>query len=91
MFSSGYHLAAGSPCLDAGAAPAIYSGVPPVDLDGGLRLRDWNGDGLSYADMGTYEATNPAVRPSLERFVDERLGRLRGGASNQGDDYGIGW
>lgn len=64
MFSSGYRLSAGSPCLDAGDPPATYTGMPPVDLDGGLRLRDWDGDGLARADLGAYEETNPVLFPA---------------------------
>jgi RHS repeat-associated protein len=63
-FDAGYRLAAGSPCLDAGDLPQLYNGQPPVDLDGGLRIRDWDGDGSARADLGAYEEANPALSPA---------------------------
>ena len=37
-----------------------YSGSPPTDLDGGPRLRDYDGDGLAENDCGALESANAA-------------------------------
>jgi hypothetical protein len=50
-----YHVKSESFILDRGVPPEEYRGIPPADLDGGLRLRDFDGDGLAVADMGAYE------------------------------------
>jgi hypothetical protein len=58
-----YRLGPSSPCLDHGPSPATYTGTPSVDLAGGVRLRDWDGDGLAVIDIGAYEMANPALAP----------------------------
>ncbi len=62
-FSTGFHLSPTSPCLDKGPNPASYTGQPRTDLDGGPRLRDYDGDGLAESDMGAFEETNPLLTP----------------------------
>jgi hypothetical protein len=58
-----YRLSAGSPLLDHGPHPTSYTGLPCRDLDGDLRLRDHDGDGLARMDPGAYERANPALAP----------------------------
>jgi hypothetical protein len=53
----------GSPCLDYGPAASSYSGVPPTDLAGGPRLRDFDGDGIAVNDCGAYEVENGNLVP----------------------------
>jgi parallel beta-helix repeat protein len=56
-----YHLAAGSPGIDAGTG----TGAPATDVDGDARPLDGNGDGTAVLDMGADEArdtTPPTVR-----------------------------
>lgn len=55
LFVDGFRLAANSPALDRGPHPALYEGAPCVDLDGGPRLRDHDGDRLARGDLGAYE------------------------------------
>jgi hypothetical protein len=62
-FSSGYHLSGASPCLDTGPDPATYDGKTTVDLDGEMRLRDFDGLGIAESDAGAFEATNGALAP----------------------------
>jgi len=52
-------LANGSPCLEHGPDPLTYTGVPRVDADGDLRVRDFDGDGIARADCGAFERRNP--------------------------------
>lgn len=47
-------LKAGSPAADAGNNTFVT--LIPTDLDGGLRVKDGDGDGTSTVDMGAYEA-----------------------------------
>ena len=57
-----FHLQAGSPVLDHGPDPSLYTGDPVSDLDGGPRLRDHDGvDGLAHSDCGAYEQENTAL------------------------------
>lgn len=51
--ANGYHLKAGSPCIDAGSnsAPAL----PEADFGGNPRIMDGDGDGEAIVDMGAYE------------------------------------
>lgn len=70
-----YHLAAASPLLDYGPSPALYTGKPCLDLDDGLRLLDYNGDGIATSDPGPYEKANreksgPGEPPSVF-FLDK--------------------
>jgi hypothetical protein len=53
-----YHLVTASPLLDYGPSPATYDGAPCEDLDGGLRLLDYDGDGIAIGDPGPYEKAN---------------------------------
>ncbi len=55
------HLASGSPLIDAGnpAAPAAES----LDLDGGPRATDGNGDGIARRDIGADESAAVAPPP----------------------------
>ena len=66
-----YRLAAGSPVLEF-VAPQTFDGTPCRDLDGGPRLRDFDGDGLAAADLGAYEAADPAPEPEVAnlRWLD---------------------
>jgi hypothetical protein len=48
-----YHLAADSPCIDAGSGSV--SGLPATDLDGHKRIIDGNHDGSAKVDLGAYE------------------------------------
>ncbi|MBU0640405.1 MAG: right-handed parallel beta-helix repeat-containing protein [Planctomycetes bacterium] len=58
-FPDDLHLAAGSPCIDAGATEA-YDVLPTDDLDGNVRPLDGNGDTIANVDIGAYEF-NPAA------------------------------
>jgi parallel beta-helix repeat protein len=49
-----YHLAPGSPCIDAGA-PWYLPFPGEYDLDGQPRVLDGNGDGISRIDIGADE------------------------------------
>ena len=53
-----YRVRMTSPVIDAGndAVPQI----PPVDLSGGSRIVDGNGDGVAHVDMGALEYRNHA-------------------------------
>ncbi len=54
---------AGSPCLDHGPSASGYAGIPPTDLAGEPRLRDFDGDGIAVNDCGAYEVDNGALVP----------------------------
>jgi hypothetical protein len=57
-----FHVQAGSPVLDHGPDPSLYTGDPVSDLDGGPRLRDHDGvDGLARSDCGAYERENNSL------------------------------
>jgi len=56
-------LTAGSACLDHGPDPSLYTGDPPTDTAGDLRLRDSDGDGFAHNDCGAYEWINPVLSP----------------------------
>jgi hypothetical protein len=86
-----FHLAAGSPLIDAGD-PAAAGGL---DFDGLPLLADGNGDGLVRRDMGAFERPAPAAPPggagppsvddrapvvSGFRAVPRRFGVIRRGA-----------
>jgi hypothetical protein len=58
-----HHVQPGSPVLDHGPSPAAYDGSPCLDLGGGPRLLDWDGDGLAGTDAGAYEHANPSLSP----------------------------
>jgi parallel beta-helix repeat protein len=68
-----YHLAPGSPCIDAGTnSPA--GGLPSTDLDGDPRIVDGNGNGTKIVDMGAYEA--PAAH--LDQLLTDLIAYVRG-------------
>ena len=49
-----FNLKAGSPCIDAG----INDSLPPdisADVDGTLRVKDGNNDGIANIDIGAQE------------------------------------
>ncbi|MHC4616963.1 MAG: S8 family serine peptidase [Planctomycetota bacterium] len=50
----GYHLMAGSPCIDAGTNEP-NGGLPATDLDGRTRTVDGDNDAVPVTDMGVYE------------------------------------
>lgn len=58
-----YHVLPGSPILDAGPAPAEFAANPCLDLDGGPRQRDWDGDGYAHRDLGAYEHADGSLSP----------------------------
>lgn len=55
-FGNSFHLAAGSPLIDAGDPSTASSS----DLDGGARSLDGNGDGTATPDIGAFEFPAPA-------------------------------
>jgi hypothetical protein len=58
-----WHLLAGSAALDHGPDPALFTGDVCLDLEGGPRQEDWDGDGFAVRDIGVYEHTNTARTP----------------------------
>jgi hypothetical protein len=58
-----YHLTDTSPALEHGPPAASFTGDPCDDLDGGPRLRDWDGDGEAVMDVGAYENANTTLVP----------------------------
>jgi hypothetical protein len=64
LLAADYQLAGTSPCLDILPNPQDYTGDPEVDLSGGPRLRDHDGDGLAQIDAGAFERENPALTPA---------------------------
>jgi hypothetical protein len=63
-----YHLQAISPCIDHGPDPALFTGVPCSDLDGGPRGRDHDGNGLAQFDVGAYERENVLIPGDVENL-----------------------
>jgi serine protease len=57
-----YHLAPGSPSVDAGNNGAPY--LTDLDFEGHARILDGDGDGNPVVDMGAYEAPTPAPTPT---------------------------
>ena len=95
-----YHLQPDSPAIDAGDNSAPQ--MPAADLDGGARIADGNGDGVSGVDMGAYES--PAVEnhaPLADAGVDRTVSAdgcfatvlLNGSASSDpdGDPLNFAW
>ena len=70
------HLAAGSPCIDAGASPAPLS----VDMDSNPRSVDGSGDGTTAPDIGCYEYAAGPIRVwsvgQAKALPDDTLVRL---------------
>ena len=58
-----YHVQPASPVLERGPSPALFSGSPCLDLDGGPRGRDFDGDGLARRDAGAFERANGGLIP----------------------------
>lgn len=54
-----FHLAAGSPLIDAGPTAAALPGLGASDLDGAPRLTDGDGDGVARLDLGAFEFQRP--------------------------------
>lgn len=52
-FYDGYHLSAGSACIDAGDNQAPY--LLPTDFEGNHRVVDGDENGSYFVDMGAYE------------------------------------
>ena len=55
----------GSSALERGGDAVTYSDSPCIDLPGGPRRRDHDGDGLAYADAGAFEVENTALFPGV--------------------------
>jgi hypothetical protein len=55
--SGDYRLQAGSPAIDHGTAPTVSIGA--LDLAGGPRLVDGDGDGVTSIDLGAFEHPSP--------------------------------
>jgi hypothetical protein len=53
-----YDLAPGSPCMDAGSNLLVRIGLA---IDGTCRVKDGNGDGIPFVDLGAYEAAGPML------------------------------
>ena len=56
-----FHLAPGSPCIDAGTNDPP-GGLPVTDIEGNPRPVDGNGDGVAVADMGAHELPSKAKK-----------------------------
>jgi len=88
LFADGEgRLFPGSLCIDAGTNDPP-GGLTPLDIVGNPRPADGNGDGVAVADMGAYEAPNPAQLLDVlidvvtdmalpQRIHDCLLGRLQ--------------
>jgi len=59
----GYYLQSGSPALDYGPDPTTSGPAPCLDLGGGPRFRDWDGQGMAERDLGCYEHFNATLQP----------------------------
>lgn len=57
--SGNYHLAAGSPAIDAGTAPDI---AVAFDRDGKPRITDGDRNGIATIDLGAYEYPGPPTK-----------------------------
>ncbi|MHC4648662.1 MAG: right-handed parallel beta-helix repeat-containing protein, partial [Planctomycetota bacterium] len=73
-----YHLAAGSPCVDAGANAAVPPDTTdldgdgntiepvPCDLDGNVRMVDGDNDGNCVVDIGAHEFFLPPIEVAMK-------------------------
>ncbi len=61
--SDDYRLQATSSVLDHGPDPALFTGVPCLDLDNEPRQSDHDGNGLAEVDPGAYERANSLLLP----------------------------
>jgi hypothetical protein len=61
-----YHMTKDSPCIDAGDNDAPE--IPPLDLDGNIRIWDGNNDSIAVVDMGAYEygSISPVPVPDIK-------------------------
>lgn len=88
--SGDYHLAAGSPCIDAGTNIVTVTN----DLDGIPRPLDGNGDGTPQWDIGAYEYLNPAGDTDQDGLTDTNelygTGTSPIAADTDGDDQNDG-
>ncbi|MEN6384431.1 MAG: right-handed parallel beta-helix repeat-containing protein [Phycisphaerales bacterium] len=75
-----YHLAAGSPCVDAGTNDANYV-IEANDIEGSSRIIDGDGNGDATADMGAYEynTERPVIAVWADRIIDlTNAGEIKG-------------
>jgi hypothetical protein len=70
LFDADDHLLDGSPCIEHGPDPALYTGDPLTDGDGEPRLRDFDGDGYANNDCGAYERApnDPNLAPEVKNL-----------------------
>jgi parallel beta-helix repeat protein len=61
-----YHLAEGSPAVDAGT----NEGAPSTDFEGDIRPLDGDGDGIAITDIGADEAKFPSVSVSIDSLIN---------------------
>ena len=71
--SSGYHLAIGSPCIDAGD-PNYIAGPNDTDLDGNPRVMDGRVDMGAYEQLGTINTAPVACIVGGDRVVEAGVG-----------------
>jgi predicted outer membrane repeat protein len=62
-----YHLAGGSPCIDAGVG--LIPGLPYKDFEGDPRSCDGNGDGVAIVDIGADEYREPSERTRCQEAL----------------------
>lgn len=61
LFEDDYHLSEGSECIDAGDPG--FNGAGSVDIDGGVRVWDGDGDGQAVVDIGADEFGPTGLAP----------------------------
>ena len=64
-----FHLACGSPAIDAGTDV----GAPGIDFEGDPRPTDGTGDGIETTDIGADERTGPSMLPIADAGADEEV------------------
>jgi hypothetical protein len=77
-----FHLTADSPCIDAGDIDAPDG----LDLDGGARLIDGDGDGAVVVDMGADEFDETPADSGDDEVVDDDAGEEDTGGDDTGGD-----